>query len=43
MPRDGVAQAIETLLADPVWNPAPLEAKPLKAMLRRAFDGARPR
>ena len=43
MPRDGVDGAIDTLLTDPVWNPRPLEAKPLKAMLRRAFDGARPR
>ncbi len=43
MPKDGIDRAIETLLADPVWNPRPLEPKPLKAMLRRAFDGARPR
>ncbi len=43
MPRDGVDRVIDTLLADPAWNPRPLEAKPLKTMLRRAFDGARPR
>jgi maleylacetate reductase len=43
MPKDGIDRAIESLLADPVWNPRPLESKPLKAMLRRAFDGARPR
>ena len=43
MPRDGVEAAIATLLADPPWNPRALEARPLTAMLRRAFDGARPR
>jgi alcohol dehydrogenase class IV len=42
MPRDGIEQAVETVLADPPWNPRPLEAKPLTQMLGRAWAGRQP-
>jgi alcohol dehydrogenase class IV len=42
MPEDGVGQAIATLLADPPWNPRPLEPAPLADMLHRAWAGRRP-
>ena len=43
MPQDGIGLAVETVLADPGWNPRPLEQKPLAEMLRRAWAGRRPR
>lgn len=32
----------ELALANPYWNPRPVEAAPLRALLHRAFEGARP-
>ena len=43
MPEAGIDQAVQTLMADPPWNPRELEAKPLRALLQRAWSGARPR
>jgi alcohol dehydrogenase class IV len=43
MPQEGIGQAIEILLAEPGWNPRPLEEKPLADMLQRAWEGRRPK
>ena len=43
MPRDGIDQAVDQVLADPPWNPAPIDKKALKALLTRAWRGDRPR
>ena len=42
MPEDGIARAVEIVLAEPAWNPRPLEEKALAAMLRHAWAGRRP-
>ena len=34
--------AVERALANPYWNPRPLEAEPLRQTLRRAFNGEAP-
>jgi maleylacetate reductase len=36
-------QACEVALSNPYWNPRPVEAVPLRALLQRAWEGARPR
>jgi alcohol dehydrogenase class IV len=43
MTAEGLDRATELALADPYWNPRPLEAEPIGALLRRAFEGAPPR
>ena len=43
MPAEGLDRATELALADPYWNPRPLEAEPIRALIRRAFKGAPPR
>jgi len=35
--------ACEIALANPYWNPRPIEAEPLRALLQRAWEGAEPR
>ncbi|NKJ44784.1 maleylacetate reductase [Novosphingobium sp. SG720] len=42
MPRDGLDRVVELTLAKPYWNPAPLEARRLKALLERAWEGLPP-
>ncbi len=42
MPEAGIAAALDALLADPPWNPRPLERAPLERMLEDAFLGGRP-
>ncbi|MDR5823586.1 maleylacetate reductase [Caballeronia sp. LZ043] len=34
--------ACEVALSNPYWNPRPIEEKPLRALLQRAWEGARP-
>lgn len=36
-------RACEIALANPYWNPRPIEAGPLRALLQRAWEGAEPR
>jgi alcohol dehydrogenase class IV len=43
MPEEGVAQAADLVLADPGWNPRPLEREPLIGLIGRAFRGEAPR
>lgn len=42
MPEDGLLQAVEIALKNPYYNPRPLEADTLKALLENAFSGHRP-
>ena len=43
MPKDGVDRAVELALANPYWNPAPLEAEGLRRLLQDAYEGRPPR
>jgi len=42
MPKGGLERALELVLTDGYWNPRPMEAEPLRQLLRRAFDGSAP-
>jgi alcohol dehydrogenase class IV len=42
MTAEGLDRATELALADPYWNPRPLEAGPIRALISRAFEGAPP-
>lgn len=42
MPEGGIRTGAGAVLADPPWNPRPLERRPLLEMLRRAYLGQRP-
>ena len=42
MPREGIDRAVELALANPYWNPAPLEADRLRTLLGNAYDGRPP-
>ena len=42
MPEAGIEQAVAAVLADPPWNPRPIEAGPLGELLARAWSGERP-
>ena len=42
MPSDGVDRAVELALANPYWNPRPLEREPLRGLLRDALEGKSP-
>lgn len=42
MPRDGIDRAVELVLANPYWNPEPLEEGRLRALLNAAYDGHPP-
>ncbi|SAK43583.1 alcohol dehydrogenase, iron-dependent [Caballeronia hypogeia] len=35
-------RACEVAMSNPYWNPRPVEEKPLRALLQRAWEGARP-
>jgi maleylacetate reductase len=37
-----VDDAVEAALANPYWNPRPLEREGLRALLRAACEGTRP-
>ena len=42
MPESGVSIAVKDALESPYWNPRPLNAEGLTAMLKRAWAGERP-
>ena len=42
MPEAGIQPVVETVLADPPWNPRAMEAEPLHELLKRAWAGERP-
>ena len=42
MPGDGVEQVVALAMKNPYWNPRPLEANGIRALLARAYTGARP-
>jgi len=42
MPEGGVDEAVDLAMANPYWNPRPLEKQTLRAALQAAFDGASP-
>jgi alcohol dehydrogenase class IV len=42
MPESGIDQAVELIFRNPYWNPRPLEAEPIRAMIRRVWAGERP-
>jgi len=43
MPRDGLERAADLAVANPYWNPRPVERAAIRALLERAFTGAPPR
>ncbi len=42
MPEDGLDKVVELALANPYWNPRPLEREPLRRLIEDAFHGRRP-
>ena len=42
MPEAGIDRAADLAIANPYWNPRPIEREPLRAMLARAWAGERP-
>ncbi|MEP2990328.1 MAG: maleylacetate reductase [Parasphingorhabdus sp.] len=42
MPEDGIDQAVEITLANPYWNPRPLEREGVGEIIRAAWAGDRP-
>jgi maleylacetate reductase len=42
MPADGLDRAADLAVANPYWNPQPLERTAIRELLERAFTGARP-
>jgi maleylacetate reductase len=42
MPAEGIERVVELALKDPYWNPRPLEAEGIRALLRHAYEGAPP-
>jgi alcohol dehydrogenase class IV len=42
MPEAGITRAADLAVANPYWNPRPLERDAIFALLRRAWDGDRP-
>ena len=43
MPEAGIEAVVAAVLADPPWNPRPIEAEPLRRLLTRAWRGDGPR
>lgn len=43
MPRDGLERAADLAVANPYWNPRPIERAAIRALLEHAFTGAPPR
>ena len=43
LPEDGVARAVDVTLAQPYWNPRPLEREGILSLLTDAWHGRRPR
>ena len=42
MPEDGVERAAALAVESPYWNPRPIEREAIRALLERAYRGARP-
>lgn len=42
MSRDGIDRAVELVLANPYWNPAPLDAERLRNLIEAAYEGRPP-
>jgi maleylacetate reductase len=42
MPEEGVARAAEMALANPYWNPRPLDLEAIRQLIARAWSGAPP-
>jgi maleylacetate reductase len=42
MPADGIERVVALALKDPFWNPRPLEAEGIRALLQRAYGGEPP-
>lgn len=42
MPEDGIAKAADAAVANPYWNPRPVERAPVEALIRAAWLGERP-
>ena len=42
MPEDGIAKAADAAVANPYWNPRPVERAPIEALIRAAWRGERP-
>lgn len=42
MPREGVARAVDLALANPYWNPRPVERDGLRRLLEAAWEGSPP-
>jgi maleylacetate reductase len=42
MPREGIERAVDLALANPYWNPQPLERDGLRDLITRAYEGDRP-
>lgn len=42
MPEDGIARAVDLALANPYWNPRPLQREALTALIARAHRGDAP-
>lgn len=42
MPEDGIDRCVELALANPYWNPRPLERAQIHGLLRRAYFGVAP-
>lgn len=42
MPHSGIGQATEASLANPYWNPRPLEKEGIRSLLTSAYEGTRP-
>ncbi len=43
MRESDLDKAADIAVASPYWNPRPIEREGIRALLQRAFDGARPR
>jgi alcohol dehydrogenase class IV len=42
MPEEGIDKAVELALANPYWNPRPLERDGLRELIGRAYAGTPP-
>lgn len=42
MPKDGLDRAADLAVADPYWNPRPIERAAIRALLADAWEGKRP-
>ena len=42
MPEDGIERAADAVVAQPYWNPAPIERATVAALIRAAWAGERP-